>query len=660
MCKKFKKKPKTKNNRSRANSKNKPQSNARSSEIIELKKINEQANSNIVNKISDNQEKRISKSKEIKEVGINIVKPVLKTVENTVNYSIELELAMNKVARQVKSLRDLQGKPAKLFNNMKAQIQSLSQQISPSKGTLGIAEQVESNAKLDITKQSGPISEQHKQLQNLTGISAMSTNNLPLLNQQQSLINNPNTFNSSQIKADIDCKSLISQFELLSATLAYSLNSVGGIIQGLIALLTELTANTQQWINNFLKFINTFNEIISIISSVKTILDEQGNDPIKNLTNSFGELENVLTIFDEIISITSSVKTILDELGINSITTLINSFKGLGNVLTKVGQFLKGPTGLAIMGIAAVIVVVALLIRKYWEPISAFFIGFWEGLINEIQPLIDIFMDIFSFLGPIFTAIGNAIGEVINWFSELLSPIKLTNEQFESCKSAGVSFGSVIGKIFMSRFNLLINLFKTLKEKIGDAWDLIMSLPDKIAVIPSKIKEFFTGENGLLTMFINFGGDIVEGLVNGLKKRCNELKDSILELGSNVCSWFKSKLGINSPSKVFKEFGINTISGYQLGIDRTQGSVLDSMSKFADKVTKYAPQMPLNTMNNRTITVANSGNSNIQEGISQYYITINAAPGMNEQEIARVITQELDRREQQKLFQIRSSLRDIY
>lgn len=660
MCKKFKKKPKTKNNRSRANSKNKPQSNARSSEIIELKKINEQANSNIVNKISDNQEKRISKSKEIKEVGINIVKPVLKTVENTVNYSIELELAMNKVARQVKSLRDLQGKPAKLFNNMKAQIQSLSQQISPSKGTLGIAEQVESNAKLDITKQSGPISEQHKQLQNLTGISAMSTNNLPLLNQQQSLINNPNTFNSSQIKADIDCKSLISQFELLSATLAYSLNSVGDIIQGLIALLTELTANTQQWINNFLKFINTFNEIISIISSVKTILDEQGNDPIKNLTNSFGELENVLTIFDEIISITSSVKTILDELGINSITTLINSFKGLGNVLTKVGQFLKGPTGLAFMAIAAVIVVVALLIRKYWEPISAFFIGFWEGLINEIQPLIDIFMDIFSFLGPIFTAIGNAIGEVINWFSELLSPIKLTNEQFESCKSAGVSFGSVIGKIFMSRFNLLINLFKTLKEKIGDAWDLIMSLPDKIALIPSKIKEFFTGENGLLTMFIKFGGDIVEGLVNGLKKRCNELKDSILELGSNVCSWFKSKLGINSPSKVFKEFGINTISGYQLGIDRTQGSVLDSMSKFADKVTKNAPQMPLNTMNNRTNTVANSGNSNIQEGISQYYITINAAPGMNEQEIARVITQELDRREQQKLFQIRSSLRDIY
>ena len=660
MCKKFKKKPKTKNNRSRANSKNKPQSNARSSEIIELKKINEQANSNIVNKISDNQEKRISKSKEIKEVGINIVKPVLKTVENTVNYSIELELAMNKVARQVKSLRDLQGKPAKLFNNMKAQIQSLSQQISPSKGTLGIAEQVESNAKLDITKQSGPISEQHKQLQNLTGVSAMSTNNLPLLNQQQSLINNPNTFNSSQIKADIDCKSLISQFELLSATLAYSLNSVGGIIQGLIALLTELTANTQQWINNFLKFINTFNEIISIISSVKTILDEQGNDPIKNLTNSFGELENVLTIFDEIISITSSVKTILDELGINSITTLINSFKGLGNVLTKVGQFLKGPTGLAFMAIAAVIVVVALLIRKYWEPISAFFIGFWEGLINEIQPLIDIFMDIFSFLGPIFTAIGNAIGEVINWFSELLSPIKLTNEQFESCKSAGVSFGSVIGKIFMSRFNLLINLFKTLKEKIGDAWDLIMSLPDKIALIPSKIKEFFTGENGLLTMFIKFGGDIVEGLVNGLKKRCNELKDSILELGSNVCSWFKSKLGINSPSKVFKEFGINTISGYQLGIDRTQGSVLDSMSKFADKVTKNAPQMPLNTMNNRTNTVANSGNSNIQEGISQYYITINAAPGMNEQEIARVITQELDRREQQKLFQIRSSLRDIY
>ena len=65
-------------------------------------------------------------------------------------------------------------------------------------------------------------------------------------------------------------------------------------------------------------------------------------------------------------------------------------------------------------------------------------------------------------------------------------------------------------------------------------------------------------------------------------------------------------------------------------------------------------------MNNRTTPIDNSGISNIQEGTSQYYITINAAPGMNEQELARVITQELDRREQQQLFQIRSSLRDIY
>ena len=84
------------------------------------------------------------------------------------------------------------------------------------------------------------------------------------------------------------------------------------------------------------------------------------------------------------------------------------------------------------------------------------------------------------------------------------------------------------------------------------------------------------------------------------------------------------------------------------------------MSKFADKVSTKAPQIPTNTANNIPNANSNSAINTIQGGTSQYYITINAAPGMNEEEIARVITQELDRREQQQLFQIRSSLRDIY
>ena len=696
-----------------------------------------QANSIIVNKISDNEEKRISKSKEIKETRVNVVKPTLKKLEKTFYFPIKFKPAINKVARQVKSLCDLQGKPIKSVDNIKVKIQSFNQQISPLKGALGIAEQIEYNVKLGITKQSDLISEQHKQPLNFTKISAISantfglpikelatnlseitkpfkisienietltdtinylsdntdanaaniirklksmvdiadklnfkkvmalnsaflnlnikpdgviadtyaidkslsnaktqsnhfqktlqslefdaigiiqkiqipikqqnttqqtqihrdlfgtkqtqnvnklTNNLPLLNQQQTIIKSPNANGSLQIKADIKGKSFASQYQLLKASLTNISNSIGGSIQGLIVsampLLINLTVSTRQLINNHPTFAATFIEIISITSIISTALSALGKIPTKIFISTLNRLETVIT--------TDSRAYLLNSIGIVATTTLV--------------------------------------IRKNCELFSAFFSGFCERLTNEIRPL----RDTFSFLGPIFTTTSDAIGRVINWFSELLA---------------------------------LIKLFKTIVEVVSNVWDFIKSLSDKIAAISSKIKELLTGENGLLSIFTIFGSDIVNMLTNGMKNRCNDLKDNILKFGNDVSSWFKSELVVNSPSNVFKKFGINVIEDYQLWIDRTQGGVLDSMSKFSDKVTINAPYMPLNTMNNRTTPIDNSGISNIQEGTSQYYITINAAPGMNEQEIARVITQELDRREQQKLFQIRSSLRDIY
>lgn len=777
MSKKSKKKPNQKNNISGANNTNKPRSNTKSSETSQSKKVNTQANTETADKNSDDKEKKSSPSKKLKEIGTNLGKPILYQVESFT----EFNQAMNKIARQFKGLYDLEGKPTELFDSMKEQIQSLSQQIPTARGALDIAEQVESNAKLGITKQSDPISEQQKKLLNFTKITAMSanafglpvkelatdmseiaklfnipienienladtinylsdntdvnaaniisslkgmddiadkldfkqvmalnstflnlnikpdgaiaatnaivkslskattqseqfqqtlqsigfdaskieqdmsidaidtiqkvlttikqqnttqqteilsklfgseqakntsklTNNLPLLTQQQSVINDPNAMGSLQIKADIDSKSFASQLGLLKATSNNLLSSMGGSMQGVIVgampWLTDLMANTQQWVNNHPTFVATFMEIISITSMASTALGALGEIPIKTLTSAF---------------------------------------KGLGTVISTVGRaFLLNPIGIVVMAIAAA----ALVIRKYWEPMSAFFSGFWEGLTNELQPIIDAF----SFLGPVFNAIGDAIGGVINWFSQLLSPIKLTNEEFESCKSAGVSFGSIVGSIIMAP----IKLFETLFDVVSNAWDLIMSLPDKIKELPDKIGQIFTGENGLFNKFLKIGGDIIDGLTNGIENAWNGLKDSVSDVGSNICSWFKSKLGINSPSKVFKEFGINTIEGYQLGIDGTQDNALDSLSKFADKVKTTAPQIPLKSMNNSTYSIANSGVSNIQGGTSQYYITINAAPGMNEQELVRAITQELDRREQQQLFQIKSSLRDIY
>lgn len=333
------------------------------------------------------------------------------------------------------------------------------------------------------------------------------------------------------------------------------------------------------------------------------------------------------------------------------IKTLCAAFKGLGFIFTSVGRsFLFTPIGLVITAIIAVIVIAALLIRKYWEPIKAFFIGFWEGLSSAISPV----TEAFSSFSPIFTAIGNAIGSVINWFSDLFEPVHLTSKEFENAKSTGVSFGETVGNIIM----FPIRLFKKFLSLVSNAWDIILSLPEKIKVLPDKIREIFAGENGLLSIFTNLGTNIVDGLIGGIKDKWNEIQSTISDLTDGVTGWFKEALGIHSPSRVFADYGAYTIEGYQLGIERNQNDALRSMRNFSDKVITTGSPINSGTIVDRRNPLSGSSAGDSLGG-SQYYITINAAPGISEQELANKVVQELDRRERNQTARYRSSLRDI-
>jgi hypothetical protein len=73
------------------------------------------------------------------------------------------------------------------------------------------------------------------------------------------------------------------------------------------------------------------------------------------------------------------------------------------------------------------------------------------------------------------------------------------------------------------------------------------------------------------------GTGIVDGLVKGLKAGAGALFDAVKFLAKGVATSFKMTLGIQSPSKVFAEFGKNTTAGYVKGVeqgsDDAQGAV---------------------------------------------------------------------------------------
>ncbi|MDW2593359.1 phage tail tape measure protein [Citrobacter braakii] len=153
-------------------------------------------------------------------------------------------------------------------------------------------------------------------------------------------------------------------------------------------------------------------------------------------------------------------------MGINAI---IASAGVLGVVFSTVGGAIVtaiGAISLPVLAVAGAVVAGALLIRKYWEPIGAFFSGVVAGLKAAFAPV----GAMFSPLAPVFDAIAEKLGVVCQWFKDLLAPVKATQDTLDSCKNVGVAFGQALADALMTPLNLFNSLsgkVDWLLEKLG-------------------------------------------------------------------------------------------------------------------------------------------------------------------------------------------------
>ncbi|EFH0152031.1 phage tail tape measure protein [Escherichia coli] len=118
-----------------------------------------------------------------------------------------------------------------------------------------------------------------------------------------------------------------------------------------------------------------------------------------------------------------------------------------------------------ITGINAIIAG-ALLIRKYWEPVSAFFGGVVEGLKAAFAPV----GELFTPLKPVFDWLGEKLQAAWQWFKNLIAPVKATRDTLNRCRDTGVMFGQALADALMlplNAFNKLRSGIDWVLEKLG-------------------------------------------------------------------------------------------------------------------------------------------------------------------------------------------------
>lgn len=125
-----------------------------------------------------------------------------------------------------------------------------------------------------------------------------------------------------------------------------------------------------------------------------------------------------------------SLGSALFSLGKVLVTTVVAGFKALNLAM------IANPIGLLIAAIA----VAAVVIVKYWGHIKAFVGGVVEGFKSAAAPI----MEAFKPIQPLFSAIGDAIGWVVNAISSLFQPVTATSEELTSAANAGYKFGEFL------------------------------------------------------------------------------------------------------------------------------------------------------------------------------------------------------------------------
>lgn len=112
-------------------------------------------------------------------------------------------------------------------------------------------------------------------------------------------------------------------------------------------------------------------------------------------------------------------------------------------VAMAIGAIGGGPITVAI----ALLVAGALVVRKYWQPIKAFFMGYIEGFKSAVGPAMAELGKALAPLKPQWEAFVKVVSDVWDWFVELIAPVEMTSAELAKAGAAGRSFGEQVGAV---------------------------------------------------------------------------------------------------------------------------------------------------------------------------------------------------------------------
>lgn len=427
---------------------------------------------------------------------------------------------------------------------------------------------------------------------------------------------------------------------VLDSVLPVAIDTFGMLISGLIAaapdLLATLVSAVSEVIGGLLEELGLSDDFTTIFDGIKTAADEV----LPGLSESFSALSEALTpIKDAITSVYDSFTeyatngtlaadaTTLISDGItllgDGLTLLIDGFTNvvtgitdfvtwLTSGSTSADAFLAIVTGITVsLGLLGAALGISALISTVTAALQGFNVaGAAAKLVIEAATVADNALAVAQgalnavmALNP-FVLVAIAVAGLVAAIVVLWNK----NEGFRNAVTTAwdaikTGVGGVVDALVTFFTTTLPNAFTTLVSKVQQTKDNIVKffseLPDKM---------------------VSIGTNIVEGIWSGISGGYEWIKGKIEGWVGDVLEFFKTILGIHSPSRVMRDLiGVNIVKGIAVGIDKGTPDVQDAINDIESLLTEpITANSSLTVSANRTNGILDGTDTSSATGVIDY------------------------------------------
>ena len=301
-------------------------------------------------------------------------------------------------------------------------------------------------------------------------------------------------------------------------------------------------------------------------------------------------LQSAMTnIFEMIYGIVDNLVTLLKDKGpdiIDTIVLLLTSLvsaisknspqlaKDLINILVNVLSALKDAAAVIFQDVLDIIYTLIDIITQnvptIMDKLYVLVVALVDGIVNTVTKLIPKLVESgFDLIIGLIDGLGLAIEK---------NSGRIRTAMIDFCKHMWNAFLNFFGihspstKAENAAGNIVAGLVRGIGKGVTTA----------VRSITDLAKKMLTGLQSFTKSFLEWGKNIVQGIWNGIKSVWTGFFSFWENIWNGIVGWFKKLFHINSPSRLFYDFGQYTVEGYQNGLEDGKDGVYDSMEDIRD------------------------------------------------------------------------------